>query len=226
MQAPADELTKALDVRLSGMKGDFKPFAERVLPYELQLLVKRWFEANRPRVEQFLVEFSAFASAEYVKHFGTTFGFRQGVEVEMVAAPSVDRVEVSDPSEYLPLALPAAGYLAAAFLATGPFAIVGLVAGSVAAKFMREQQANAVREQLQIQLPAIVEQATTPSVVALQDAADRWFDGFVESVRRRFDEDVAVRRRDFDDGQAGESDGNERRVDVEAAMSSATAILG
>ncbi|MDP2345588.1 MAG: dynamin family protein [Deltaproteobacteria bacterium] len=223
MQGPADELTRNLEVRLSGMKSDFKTFGERVLPYELQLLVKRWFEVNRPRVEQFLVEFSQFSTAEYAKHFGATFGFRARVDVSPLT-DAVANVEVNDPNEYVPLALPAAGYLVAAFLATGPFAIVGLVAGSVVAKVMRDRQATAIRERLQLELPSIVEQATAPSVAALQEGADRWFDGFVDSVRARFDQDVAARRRDFDADATG--DGSDVGSDLDGAMQATTEILG
>jgi hypothetical protein len=198
MQEQASEFRTATELRLQTMKGDFKVFAERTLPFELQLLVKRWFEQQTPRIEHFLGEFSTVVAQEYGEHFGTTFGY---VGDRLAGGATLDgdgrSLTAEDPNEYIGLALPAAGYIAAAFLATGPFVIVGLVAGGLLGKRLRDMQVETIRQQLLAELPAVIEEVTARPVEMLYQAIDTWFAGMLSALDQQFQSDLLSRRRDL-----------------------------
>jgi small GTP-binding protein len=200
LREKTDEFILGTETRLAALRGDFKTFAGKQLPYELQLLLKRWFETNQSTLEQYLVEFSGHVSREYIKQFGSAFGYVSKPTSPRAGAntgPGAPLV-ADDVNEYIGLALPAAGYLSLLFLSAGPFAIVGLVAGGIANKIMRDRHAEAVREQLFARLPLFVEESISTPFGTLLHSVDAWFEGLIGALRQQFEADLKHRQTDFD----------------------------
>ena len=199
LRQDAAEFGQALDIRVQTMKGDFAAFVERSLPFELQMFVKRWFESKRLEIERFLGEFSCVVSAEYTRHFGVSFGLPVnrlgsfGVHGQVAS-----QAALVDPDEKVQLILPAAGYLAATFLIGGPFAIVGLVAGTFTGKLMQNRKVALARQQVLAELPVLISLAIEGPLKGLSSAVDQWFVSLTSALERQFESDFSERSRDLE----------------------------
>ncbi|MCC6752149.1 MAG: dynamin family protein [Deltaproteobacteria bacterium] len=192
-----EEFVKHQMVRVSTMKGDFGAFCQKVLPYEMQCHVKRWFEEMRPVLQKFLEDFAAHSTAEYAKAFGGLLGLQVTLALDDSFSGSAPVIEAQDYGEYVGLALPAAGFLAASFLALGPFAIVGLVAGTAINKVLQSRHAEANRAQITAEIPGAVHEVSTRALNALLEKVDDWFNAFTGVLREQFELEVARRQADF-----------------------------
>lgn len=195
-----DEFVQEQQARLSGMRGDFEPYAKQMLPTALQQLVKRWFDSRQPVIERYLADFCSKVVAEYTRHFDAVLSDLPSLRLSGPSRGDVSfqPLDVRDANEYFAYALPAAGGLAAGFLIAGPFALVGAAAGALAAKFARDRDVKATREMLSASLPDIVEQAVTSTRVNLDAQVDQWFASLQEGLRGQFERDDARRRHEFD----------------------------
>jgi len=95
------------------------------------------------------------------------------------------------------MALPAAAYIGLSFLVTGPFAILGLVAGGFAAKKIKDAKAEALRDQLLEDLPEIVTSATQEVLRKLHASIDDWYAALALALETQFHADLDQRAKSF-----------------------------
>lgn len=190
MQRDADRYVDELEVRISGM-GDVGQYAQNVLPRELQLFSKRWFEKNQPNIERFTSEFGRHLVREYQRHFGEELH-------GLVAAPSVEgtaqlvnangHAPDDNGNAVLEAALPAAAYLGLAFLGAGPFAIVGLVGGGLLSKHVGARRRESEKQQLVATSRHSIGEVLAEPLGLLHGAVDKWFARVEQVLRSQFEQ--------------------------------------
>ncbi len=198
LQHAAREFLEREAMRVSTMRGDFRAYAEKVLPYEIQIMVKRWFEAKIPEIERFLGELSSHVAQDYRRAFGGVFGFGDALRVEASRGPAPATMAVEDVSEYYGVALPAVGALAVGLLIAGPFLLVGAAAGGFIAKRIHASQTETLRDRILLELPNVVDAAIEPPVAGMGRAIDAWFTSLDAALRRQFESDTALRQADLE----------------------------
>jgi hypothetical protein len=193
-----DEFVAHHRVRLQTMKSDFRNYVQTVLPHELQVFVKRWFEGIQGQLEAFTGEVNGRIAHDYERAFGGTFGHVNAVEAVAPKGPVVTAtVDIDEGGELLTMALPAAAYIGLSFLVTGPFAILGLVAGGFAAKKIKDAKAEALRDQLLEDLPEIVTSATQEVLRKLHASIDDWYAALALALETQFHADLDQRAKSF-----------------------------
>ena len=186
-------------VRLKTMKSDFRNYAQTVLPHELQVFVKRWFEGIQGQIEAFTREVNGRIAHDYERAFGGTFGHVNAVETVAPKGPVVTAsVDIDEGGELLTMALPAAAYIGLSFLVTGPFAILGLVAGGFAAKKIKDAKAESLRDQLLADVPEMVTCATQEVLGRLHASVDDWYAALAAALEAQFRADLNERARSFE----------------------------
>jgi len=192
------EFVQAQRVRISTAGGGITAYAEKVLPHELQVFTKRWYEGHMPAVQRFLGDLTQHVAREYQAHFGKVLASPiERLESGPAATTQVELDVESQPvNEYLILGLPAAGALGATFLGLGPFAVVGLAAGLMAGKYVKSRASTGMQESISAQLPDLVEAATRPTLQRLHESVDEWFARFAHVLTDQY-------RRDFDNRTLG-----------------------
>jgi GTPase SAR1 family protein len=189
----SDEFVQAQRVRISTAGDGIKAYAEKVLPHELQVFTKRWYEGHMPAVQRFLGDLTQHVAREYQTHFGKVLTTPIERLDSAPAATSRVELDLEDKSvnEYLILGLPAAGALGATFLGLGPFAVVGLAAGLMAGKYVKGRASSSLQQSIAAQLPELVDAATKPTLQRLHESVDEWFARFAQVLTEQY-------RRDFD----------------------------
>ncbi len=226
MEIKTAEFIQQEKLRVGSLKGDFKAYGEKMLPYQVQLFVKHWFESIRPKIEQFLAEFTAVMSAESAKGFGRGLEFRGELATSESPDVAASQVDLEDFNEYVGLALPGAGLVALSFLGLGPFAVVGMAAGMMLQKGLRDRQAEAMRDAVIGALPGVVGEAGDRVVHTLSAAVDRWFDAFEKSLRDQLYAMLEARRQGFarESGDGGDERG-ERVADLRSRLGQVAVLV-
>ena len=177
---------------------DVSVYAKDALPRELQLFAKQWFERRQPDIEQFIVGFNHHLGQEFQRHFGGTIvptPHRFGASSAGANATVAGAEGGGPPEALLETALPAAAYLALAFLGTGPFAIVGLVGGGLVARHLSAQRRAAEKTALLHDLEGAILAVMDAPLRNLHNACDGWFESVESEVRARFEAGLHQRTR-------------------------------
>ncbi len=225
LEACTTDFLEGQVTRLSVQKGDFELYTKHVLPRELQQTVKRWFEGHMPEMERYLAAFSTRLAGEYRTHFGDALAIPQhGFDARELPRDVTVDLQAEDSNEYLLYALPAAGGLAAALLLTGPFALVGMAAGGLAAKWKRDQDVAQARQALCEALPGAVDAALEPLRKRLDEQIDAWFAQLTTAVHDQYAKDLTRRRAELEAAASARASGG--TGDVRAMMTVLEPILG
>jgi len=200
MHQECDRFLEAMDLRIAGM-AEVGPFARDVLPKELQLMTKRWFEHRLPDIERFTSDLNRHLSMEYTRHFQRAL---MPVSIQQEAlAPSTSIEARVTPLESttqrgMEAALPAAGYIALAFLHTGPFAILGLVGGTLVSKHMANSRRAEEKDRLRAELPDLVRSLLATPLASLHEAVDSWHAALLDTVKAQYQTAEQATRARFD----------------------------
>jgi len=222
LQHQQEGFLKAQTVQIE-TAGDLRTYAEKVLPYEIQLFAKRWYESRNPEIERFLGECVQHVTAEYRRHFRNDF--RAGLKSlsPVAEVPTDTAIQLMDKggSELLMLGMPAAGLVGAVFLGLGPFAPLGMAAGLIAGKWMRDRQTSDLRTRLAAELPQLIRDVTAPMLEQLNESIDQWFAALVAALNKHHGATAGWAREDIK-LLAGDSIGFES---LESGLSSLRAML-
>ena len=195
MQHEVRQWVEQRQVAIASMP-DVSVYVKDALPRELQLFAKKWYERRQPDIEKFVAAFNGHLGREFQRQFGGSVvpATRWTESNSTAISTRIERAESGGPPEaVLETALPAAAYLALAFLGTGPFAIVGLVGGGLMARRLSAQRKAAEKGALLHDLENAVLGVMEEPLRRLHQACDEWFAVVEDQVRARFEAGVNQR---------------------------------